>query len=459
MSVDLNTCSKCGKICKDKRGLTLHMKACEGILNPSCEFCKKTFANPYSLSIHMSRCSEGKKSIKEKDETIKTELQQLQDKLKEVELKHQKELTDLKTSLRIDLEQQLKIRDNDLSSIMKDYTQLKNDYKVIEVKYEMIEAEKKSLIVDKQTLTELNARLSLKDTTTIINQQTNNDNRVQLNCLEPSMIQGRIHPPDYIVGSVNDLMRMLRSLGVRNSYRVNDKSRGTLSWHKPGEGEVRDPKGDQMAGYIIDALTPDITQEKCYYEEELNRQYQLDDPDLYLINFYKTNVDFCTRLLQKQPDLLHQFRRELIKQGKAKNDNEVDPICEVSYNKFITSISLALFPTMRNWITKSFYDLGRFLGLKIEKHYHTEGASREMMYIVVHSDTNYSHQIYSEKLMDLLREALDSIIETDVMEKIIEDLIEANEKYNTDQVKKMISFLKTPSLEDTREIMRGIVSL
>ena len=95
MSVDPNACNKCGKICKDKRGLTLHMKACEGILNPCCEFCKKMFANPYSLSIHMSRCSEGKKTVKEKDEAVKTELQQLQEKLKELELKHQQEIKDI----------------------------------------------------------------------------------------------------------------------------------------------------------------------------------------------------------------------------------------------------------------------------------------------------------------------------------------------------------------------------
>ena len=491
-------CDKCGKECRDKRGLAIHYNKCGIDKHFICEYCKQEFTCARNLSVHSTRCktlkTQKELTIKEELATLQCELQaskteiarllylqqeakdeikKLQHKNKEIELmykdrlkeqsqtlqeKYRKELADLKTALRIDLEQQLKIRDNDVSSIMNDYNQLKSDYKVIEVKNEMLEKENKSLNVDKQTLTELNARLSLKDTNTtnIINQ---NDNRIQLNCLEASMIQGRINPPEYVIGNVNDFMRMLRSLGIRNSYRVNDKSRGTLSWHKPGEGEIRDPKGDQMLDHIINVLTPDIIQEKSYYEEELKYQYELDDPDVYLINVYKTFVNFCKGLLQKDPNLLKQIKRELIKQGKAKNDNDIDPICEISYNKLITSISIALFPVMDVWITKSFYELGRFLGPKISRHYHTEGASREMLYIVAHSDANYSHQIHSEKLMELLREALDEIIVSESVEKIIENLINSNTSFNTDQVKKMLSFLNTPSLEDTREIMRGIVSL
>ncbi len=475
-------CDKCGKECKDKRGLTVHSHKCGIDKHFICEFCNQEFSTSYNLSVHVTRCktlkTQKELTVKEELTTLQSELQaakaeitkllslqkedkdecsKVQNKMKELQEKHKKELADLKTSLRIDLEQQLKIRDNDVSSIMKDYTQLKSDFKVMEVRNEMLEKENSYLKVDKQTLTELNARLSLKDTTTnIINQ---NDNRIQLNCLEASMIQGRIHPPDYVIGNVNDFIRMLRSLGVRNCFRVNDKSRGTLSWNKPGEGEIRDPKGDQMLDHIIDVLTPDITQEKCYYEQELNRQYNLDDPDIYQINVYKTFVNFCTGLLQKDPTLLRQIRRELIKQGKAKNDNEIDPICEVSYNKFIMSVSVALFPTMTTWIDKSFYDLGRFLGPKINRFYHTEGASREFSYIVVHSDSNHSYQVNSEKLNSLMTEALDSIIETDVVEKIIEDLSTLGKHLNTERLGKMINYIKTPTLKETEEIMRGIVSL
>ena len=475
-------CDKCGKECKDKRGLTVHSHKCSIVRHFICEFCNQEFSTAYNLSVHVTRCktlrSQQELTAKEELITLRSDLEtfkaenakllslqqeskeessQLQQKLKDLQENHKKELDNLKMTLRIDLERQLKIRDNEVSSLVNDHKDLEKNFEFLKGKYEMLENEKKSLIVEKQTLTELNARLSLKDTntTTIINQ----DNRVQLNCLEPSMLQGRIHPPDYVIGNVNDFVRMLRSLGVRNSYRVNDKSRGTLSWHKPGEGEVRDPKGDQMLDHIIDILTPDITQEKCYYEEELNRQYNLDEPDVYLINVYRTFVDFCTGLLQKDQNLLRKIRSELIKQGKAKNDTEIDPICEVSYNKFVASISVALFPAMTSWINKSFYELGRFLGPKINRWYHTEGASREMKYIVVYSDSNYHHQVNSEKLMSLMGEALESILVTDTIEGIIEDLLTLGKDLNTDRVNKMINYIKDPTLEETEEIMRGIVSL
>jgi hypothetical protein len=456
MSSPDHSCSRCGKICKDKRGLTLHLKSCEGIKVLTCSYCNCTFVNQYTLSVHLFRCNQSKKHIKDQEQLLHEENHSLKERLSQIESRHQTELSDLKNALRIDLERQLKIRDNDVSSLINEYKDLEKNFEVLKGKYEMLEEEKKSLIVEKQTLTELNARLSLKDTTTIINQ---NDNRIQMNCLEPSMIQGRIHPPDYVIGSVNDLMNMLRSLGVRNSYRVNDRARGTLSWNKPGEGEVRDPKGDQMLTHIIDVLTPDITLEKCYYEEELKKQYQLDDPDVYLMNTYKTFVDFCSGLLKRDSGLLQDIRRELVKQGKAKNDTEVDPIREVTYNKFITSIAVSLFPVMNVWVDKTFYELGRFLATKINNYYHIEGASRQMHYIIVHSDSNHNHYVNAEKLTSLMTEAFETIILTDVIEQTIENLLTTYKGVYSDRVVKMINYLKTPTLDDTKEIMRGIVSL
>ena len=158
------------------------------------------------------------------------------------------------------------------------------------------------------------------------------------------------------------LIRMLRTLGVRNSYRVNDKSRGTLSWNKPGEGEIRDPNGDQLLCHIIDSLDTDLTKEKCYYEEELKKLYKADERDQYLINEAHDFVSFCTSLLRKDPDILKKIKKELIKQGRARNDPQVDEIKEVSYNKFVNSIGVALFPKIYEWNEMTFFELGRFIG-------------------------------------------------------------------------------------------------
>ena len=56
-----DACEKCGKTFKGKRGLTMHMKVCEGTQNLVCEFCNKNFSSIYSLSIHSTRCTEVKK--------------------------------------------------------------------------------------------------------------------------------------------------------------------------------------------------------------------------------------------------------------------------------------------------------------------------------------------------------------------------------------------------------------
>jgi len=58
-----------------------------------------------------------------------------------------------------------------------------------------------------------------------------------------------------------------------------------------------------------------------------------------------------------------------------------------------------------------------------------------------------------------MTEALDSIIETDIVEKIIEDLSSLGKHLNRERLAKMINYIKTPTPEETKEIMRGIVSL
>jgi hypothetical protein len=465
MSSDQNTCDKCGKLCKDKRGLTLHMKACEGRIDLHCEFCHKEFANPYSLSIHISRCSESKKNIKEKDQAVKSELQQLQEKLKETELKLQQErkeaevkrkqeLKDLNQKVRAEYEQQLKMRDDDLKSFYNELNSSKQSLQEKDKQMQQLERELNDKKVDYRTILDLYGKLSMKDTNTMIIQ----DNRVQLQSLDPSMIQGRIEPPEYVVGTVNDLVRMLRSLGVRNCFRVNDKSRGTLSWNKPGEGEIRDPTGDLLLSHIIDSLDSDLTKEKCYYEEELKKLCEADEQDQYLINEAQDFVSFCTSLLRKDPNILKEIKKQLVKQGRVKGDTEVDEIREVSYNKFINSITKSLFPNIFKWNEKTFFELGRFLGSNIKDYYHIEGASREELYIVIHSDGNTRKQIFSDKLMEYITESIERLIDNNTLQHLLTEAL-LHEPKNKERVDKMSNYILCPTLEETKEIMRGIVSV
>jgi hypothetical protein len=383
----------------------------------------------------------------------------LETKLKESEEMYKKDLSDIQSSLYNDFERQLKLRDADLSSYNKEISDLSRELKLREQKLEELSEANKCLQVDNRTLINTMSTLSLKDTNTTIINQPYNDNRIQLQCFESSMIQGRIQPPGYVIGNVDDLVRMLRSLGVRNCFRVNDKSRGTISWHKPGEGEIRDPNAEQFLTHVIDSLNTDLIKEKSYYEEELKALYNADEQDLYQIDESRGFVNFCSELLKKKPETLKKIKRELIKQGKSKNDSEVDQVFEVTYNKFVTSIIMALFPLMMDWIDKSFYEIGRLLGEKTKDYYHTEGASREKLYIVIHSDSNTSKRVDSKKMMSYISEALETVIDSELIERSFEDVFSKNKDLNQERVQEVLKYMKTQTLPETKEIMRGIVSL
>lgn len=457
MSVEEHLCDKCGRLCKDKRGLSIHMRVCQGTKDFICNFCNTNFSSIYSLSIHSTRCTEVKKQKQDQDKVIKSEVQQLQDKLKELELKHQQEIKDLNQKIRSDYEQQLKMREEDIKKYYNEFQDLSTSVKLKDQKIEDLNEQVKELKVDKLGLQDLNAKLSLKDTsTTIINQ---NDNRVQLQSLEPSMIQGRINPPDYVIKDVQGLFNMLRSLGVRNSYRVNDKSRGTLTWNKPEEGDVKDPTGEQLMNHIIDILNDDLVKERSYYEEELKYQCEQEDPDMYLMGEAKTFITFCNQLIRKDPNILKKFKTELIKQGKSKKDTQEDQISETTYIKFTTAITLALFSNIYDWIEMSFYDIGRHIGSKIRDHYHLEGASREALYIVIHSDNNYNKQVRVKKLVPFISESVSPYFEDELIESLLSSLLLNNKYLNRENVEKNLQYLKNPTLEDTEEIMKGIVSV
>ena len=455
MSVETYPCDKCGRQCKDKRGLSIHMRVCPGTKNFICEFCNTEFSSIYSLNIHTTRCTEIKKQKKEQDAITNTEVQKLQDKLKDIENKHKQEIKDLNAKIRSDYEQQLKIRDEDIKRYYEELNISKETLKLKDKEVDQLKNTIHDKNVEHSFIKDLCSKLSMKDTTTTI---INNDNRVQLQSLDPSMIQGRIDPPDFVIGTVNDLIRMLRSLGVRNCFRVNDKSRGTLSWNKPGEGEIRDPTGDQLLTHIIDSLDTDLMKEKCYYEEELKKLYESDERDQYLINEAHEFVSFCTRLLRKDPNVLKEIKKQLVKQGRAKNDPQIDEIREISYNKFINSITVALFPAIYEWNEMTFFDLGRYLGKKIKEHYHLEGASRENLYIVVHTDSNNHRQVFSDKLIEYISEAIERVIDNKTLQHLLSEAI-LHRPINKERSQKMINYILEPTLEETKEIMRGMVSV
>ncbi len=81
----MSSCSKCGKICKDKRGLAIHEARC-GIIKEEkryvCEYCDLEVKNNDNLQRHLNVCK------KKKDKEV-------EDKKQEITVSYQTQINDL----------------------------------------------------------------------------------------------------------------------------------------------------------------------------------------------------------------------------------------------------------------------------------------------------------------------------------------------------------------------------
>ena len=127
-------------------------------------------------------------------------------------------------------------------------------------------------------------------------------------------------------------------------------------------------------------------------------------------------------------------------------------------NKFITSILTTLFPKILVWIEMSFFELGQYIGRKIKDRYHLEGASREDLYIVVHTDGGGHKQVFSKKLMVYIKEAYEMAIDNELTERMLTELL-VFKAVDVKRVETMLKYIKNPTLDETLEVMRGMVSL
>ena len=81
-----NQCPKCGKQCRDKRGVTIHLKKCGDIKEFICDACDAEFTAHNSLLVHYGRCKVLKQRKQEEELKIHTsklieEKQKIIDKL------------------------------------------------------------------------------------------------------------------------------------------------------------------------------------------------------------------------------------------------------------------------------------------------------------------------------------------------------------------------------------------
>ena len=149
-------CNKCGKECKDKRGLGIHNAKCEGITSCECKSCKQPFANPYSLSVHLTRCKVLKKQ-KEDIEQKDNETNQL--KIKQIEEENKclrDQLNELQENFNIKLDEQLKHRDEKIKYLEQEYNKMCLRYNTIEIKNKNVEKELRETIVENRVIKRIN---------------------------------------------------------------------------------------------------------------------------------------------------------------------------------------------------------------------------------------------------------------------------------------------------------------
>jgi hypothetical protein len=78
---------------------------------------------------------------------------------------------------------------------------------------------------------------------------------------------------------------------------------------------------------------------------------------------------------------------------------------------------------------------------------------------VIKADDDYRERVESKKLMELIEEAVTLYIDDELVEQLLSELVLKNKSVDTDKAEKTLDYLRHPSLDMTKEVMRGIVSL
>ena len=491
MEVVQNCCSKCGKECKDKRGVSIHEAKCGKTKAPICPHCNTEFSCLASLHNHLERCKIYKQQIidreqKQKEDLIRQEydknINELKNQLLDLQKSFKTQLSTRETQLELskkekeevikditekwkqDVKVNNKLRDDDLNSMHKEL----QEYKIKTSKLESENAELKkkkenddmNFRYDKNRLVDVIVELQKsKQYPQITNNQQNNVQQTvfQLQLLEPTIIQGRIKPPDMIVHDINELVSHLLKLGMRNYYRISDVSRGNAIWYKPGTGKVKDHKCKELANFIADTLTEEIRSQQAYYEQQLEYKLREIPNDQYVIDMLRDCIKFCNSICSKDDKSMFELGELLIKKGRAYSDTNIDFIQDITYIKLISSISNALFPKMTEWIEKTPYELGVYLSKYMSNYYHTEGGSREKLFIFIKDDNDNNHMVYSEHFQPILiQSAQDDFTQSKSVLTLIH-LLTTKTNLNQDRVNEWIHYFSTPEESITKEIIRGII--
>ena len=469
MSSEYHCCSKCGKECKDKKGLSKHEKVCIGLEKHLCPECGLELKNRSNLKVHMSHCPVVKeREHSQAEEQRKQELlKQSQTQIDDLRDKYENKICSIEATANLNIKQyQDEVKDlkalakelqSKLDLLTKDHSSLINERNILFTKH-------LSLMDDYRLLTTHNT--SASDPIVVQANVSRISNGFVLNVFHKDHIQHLVNIPHQLILSLSGLNARLFNLGMGNFIRLSDTARKVLVWNKPDHGEIRDPKGASFVEYLFELITPDIQSQFEFLYQETERVSMINKESSYL-DLCKKRLQFTKYLLTKGDNIKQELQRMITERARHLSDNKLDSIITSSFSNIELVLSEKLFPSIEQWIALDYIDMGVFIGKHIKDNYWIEGASTgDLPYIIIQDDYEQNHMIYSNHLGSILKDVIYHRIQSKLYYPIIHHLLKQYFK-NTNKIdikiamprlEGLIKVLENPLSIEAREPMNHILS-
>jgi hypothetical protein len=445
-------CSKCNKQCKDKRGLSIHENKC-GIIKETkefiCEYCNVRFSTNQTLQHHTHICSS--RIEKEKMKAYEEEKKRLQEIInKQNEMYNKKEEEFKREKIRMNQHSDMNLKEilaeqkelhnkcNELQRTNNLLVQKNQDLQTICNQLHTEESKTKNKLADlAMKLAEASSQ-----STTSYHQNIIQTNNVYIPPFDPSVIQGKINPPEIIVGSCGQLVTHLLRLGFGNFVRSSDRARKVLTWFDKDKKLIKDQNGTKLARQIIETLKDELEYQKIFFEEK-----GLD-----------TEASFCRNLLNYDEQELKNLQRHILERAKDKTDTSIDSFRPITYVYFTQDLEELLFPNILNWIHLSMFDFGRFIYRGIRKSIIIEGASYNVKnkYIVLTDGQDQNHIIEADRLGEIIQDVILEVITKKTFSCLL-PFLEKEISYNKEHIDQFQLFLTDIKEEQCIVIMNGIL--
>jgi len=427
-------CTTCEKICKDKRGLTIHLKRCSSKDEPVCEFCEERFYSQRNLHRHQLICKDYKlhtQVIEHQAQTtrLKEEHAAYIFKLKEEhklsitrmneKFEYERQTNELRLNgyhdqchtyeSRIkDLEHQLHEGSQHLDNTIRDYTsriaklekQLENERK--DSKYYISKA------IDGQAV----ARSAT--TNSHNNSHNNTTNNINIFKFDPSKIQGKLN---HRIKSDDQFASFITKMLGDDYFRVTDRSRGNILWNDESGTQIKDSGGMALVTKICDVMKPDFIMQKENASKDLDKQnMSIDD-----INAAGEAIVYSNMVITKNKKCISKVGKKLGKYGKNSKDKLGVRTITSSTNlsEVQRAIERSLHDDFLTWIFKDKQSFGSFL-YKIVSPFKT-GQSDKIQtpwYIYVKGDNSLNVKVGPEEMAKLVSSSLYSLLYSDMSDVI-----------------------------------------